>query len=184
MASIASREIHTSRLLLRLVAESDLSSLLEIHSEEEVVRYLPFATWRGMPDASAWYERVVSRYNDGVANQFAIVEQSKNAVIGSCMLFGLEAGSGRAEIGYLLGSRHWGCGYMREALAALVTFVFSELALRRLDAGADARNIRSHRLLLSLGFVHEGSLRQRRIVKGEVIDDNLYGLLRHEWPVL
>ena len=105
-----------------------------------------------MPDASAWYERVVSRNNDGDVNQFAIVEQSKNAVILSCMLFGLEASSGRAKTGYLLGSRHWGRGYMREALAALVTFAFSELALRRLDAVADARNIRPHRFLLSLVY--------------------------------
>jgi len=34
---------------------------------------------------------------------------------------------------------------------------------------------------LSLGFIHEGRLRQRWLSKGETYDTNLYGLLVEDW---
>jgi [ribosomal protein S5]-alanine N-acetyltransferase len=56
------------------------------------------------------------------------------------------------------------------------------MALRRIEAEVNPLNIASGRLLLRLGFSKEGLLRQRWVVKGEVEDTELYGLLRHEWP--
>ena len=114
--------------------------------------------------------------------QFVVVEKHSNVVVGACLLFHFDEASALAEIGNVLGQRHWGRGYMREALALLCAFAFDELSLRRLEAQVDPRNLASDRLLLRLGFTKEGMLRQRWIMKGEVQDGNIYGLLRHEWP--
>lgn len=181
MSFVTPSPIQSERLLLRLVQEADLPALLQIHSIEEVTRFLPYATWAEMADAKSWYERAVSRHNDGSAMQFVIVDNVSNAVIGTCLLFRFEPESARAEIGYALARPHWGSGYMREALSALITFAFTRLSLRRLEAEVDPRNLASDRLLLNIGFVREGLLRERWVMKGEVKDASVYGLLRHEW---
>jgi len=113
--------------------------------------------------------------------QFVVVQKQSGVAIGTCLLFHFDEASARAEIGYVLGQRHWGRGYMSEALSQLFAFAFDDLSLRRLEAEVDSRNVASDRLLLRMGFTKEGMLRQRWVTKGEVQDANIYGLLRHEW---
>jgi len=180
MVFTAPPPLHSDRLIVRMVEERDLPALLEIHAVDDVTRFLPYATWQTLADAQAWYERAMRHHAEGNALQF-VVEAMGSGVVGTCLLFRFESASARAEIGYVLGQRHWGRGYMREALASLLAFAFNELSLRRLEAEVDPRNTASDRLLRRLGFTHEGLLRQRWVMKGEVKDANVYGLLRHEW---
>lgn len=174
--------LETERLLLRAVDKADLPALLVVNGDDDVTRYLPYTAWRDIADAEAWYRRISERHENGTAMQFAIVEKQLNTVIGSCLLFNLDDTSGHAEVGYVLGKAHWGSGYMREAVAALIDYAFDGLALRRVEAIADPRNLASDRLLARLGFTREGHLRERWVMNGEVQDGYFYGLLRREWP--
>lgn len=171
----------TERLLLRAVEASDLSALLAVNGDDDVTRYLPYTSWRNLDDANAWFERVRDRHAQGTAMQFVAVERRSQNVIGSCLLFNLDEANGHAEVGYVLGKRYWGAGYMREAVAVLIDYAFDELKLRRIEAVADPRNLASDRLLVGLGFTREGLLRERWVMNGEVQDGSWYGLLRREW---
>lgn len=173
--------LESDRLILRLVEETDLPALLEVHALDEVTRFLPYATWTSLADARAWFERVSRLHGESSAMHFVIVEKQSGVALGTCLLFHFDETSARAEVGYVLGRRHWGCGYMQEALSLLFAFAFDDLSLRRLEAEVDPRNLASDRLLLRLGFTREGVLRERWVTKGEVKDANIYGLLRHEW---
>ncbi|MHC3815409.1 MULTISPECIES: GNAT family N-acetyltransferase [unclassified Streptomyces] len=51
----------------------------------------------------------------------------------------------------------------------------------RARAEADTRNVASARVLEKLGFVREGTLREDRVVNGEVSDSWVHGLIRREW---
>ncbi len=176
------KEIESERLLIRLVAESDLPALLEVNSSAEVTALLPYARWQTMADAEAWLRRMEGIQATGLALQFVVADKSSSRAIGTCLLFRFEEGSARAELGYALGRDHWGRGVMHEALVALVGHGFTEMGLRRLEAEVDTRNRPSARLLLRLGFTKEGLLRQRWITKGEAKDVEMFGLLRDEWP--
>lgn len=174
--------IDSPRLLIRLVQEADIAGLLPINGDEQVTRFLPYATWQSLADGEAWFGRMAAMGATGDALQFVVVEKSSGTLIGTCLLFRHDEGSARAELGYVLGRAHWHQGFMREALKALLACAFTHCALRRLEAQVDPDNLASNRLLLSLGFVHEGLLRQRWITKGVPCSTNLYGLLRDEWP--
>lgn len=179
--SLPRRPLATERLVLRLVEHRDLQDLLAVHSVEEVNRFLPLDLWSGIEDAEEWYEQVRQRHLAGEAVQFAIVESRSGKVMGSCLLFGYEDENQRVELGYGLGRRWWGQGFAGEAVKRVIVYAFDELGLRRLDARVDPRNEPSNRLLQRLGFTMEGCLRQRSLFKGELVDVNLYGLLRAEW---
>jgi [ribosomal protein S5]-alanine N-acetyltransferase len=177
----APNPIESERLLVRLVAESDLPALLEVNSNEEVTTLLPYATWRSMTDAKAWLRRMEGIQATGLALQFVVVLKSTGMAIGTCLLFRFEEGSARAELGYVLGRAHWGQGFMQEALEALLGCAFGTMGLRRIEAEVDPRNRSSARLLQRLGFTKEGLLRERWVSKGETKDVEMYGLLRNEW---
>jgi RimJ/RimL family protein N-acetyltransferase len=113
--------------------------------------------------------------------QWGIVRHEDGLVIGTCTLFHIDESNRRAEIGYALGRAHWGKGYMREALSALLEYAFRTLGLHRIEADVDPRNEASIRLLERLGFQKEGYLRERWLVDGATHDTLFFGLLRKEW---
>lgn len=59
---------------------------------------------------------------------------------------------GRAAIAYELGSAHWGRGLASEAVLAMVQELVQHYQVRHLFAVHKRQNLRSHRLLLRLGF--------------------------------
>jgi RimJ/RimL family protein N-acetyltransferase len=174
-------EIQTARLGIRLVQRADLAALFEVNSDDEVTRYLPYATWKDPADAGAWYDRAVARHESGDGRQFVIALRETGQVIGACLLFRYDRNSARAETGYVLGRPYWGAGLALEAMKSLIGYAFQTLDLRRLEADIDPRNHASARLLDRLGFTREGLLRERWTVKGEPSDSAFYGLLRKEW---
>lgn len=174
-------EIATERLTIRLVREADLPDLRVVNGSEAVTRYLPYDRWTSDQDALAWFQRMQASMDRGDTAQFVLVQRSTGRVIGSCLLFRHEPISARAELGYVLGEAHWGGGWMREALQAVLPYAFEQGRLRRLEAVIDPRNTASARVLEGLGFQVEGLQRERWALKGELSDSRLYGLLRREW---
>ena len=85
------------------------------------------------------------------------------------------------DIGYELGPRLWGQGYVTEAARAMVDFGFRELRLHRLSSWCIADNAAPARVLEKVGFTLEGRLRQNERFKGRRWDTLLYGLFREEW---
>lgn len=181
MPLIAPGLLESDRLIVRLVAEPDLSALMEVQGDAAVAKFIPHPPWQSMDDARTWYQRRRELHDSGSALQFVIVAKVSGQAVGTILIFRFDEDSARAEIGYTLARAHWGTGMMREALSLLVEHAFSAMKLRRLEAEVDPRNQSSAGLLLRLGFVKEGLLRERWITKGEVTDVEVFGLLRHEW---
>lgn len=175
--------LETPRLRVRPVAEHDVPDLLAVNGDAEVTRFLPYPVWASLADGQAWHQRMAAMQAAGSAWQLVIVDKASNAAIGTCLLFRFEPASGRAELGYVLGRAHWGCGCMAEALGAVIGCAFGVAGLRRLEAEVNPANTASTRLLHRLGFTQEGVLRQRWVTRGEPYDVAVFGLLSHEWRV-
>jgi len=179
---LASLPLHveTARLLVRPVGVPDLNDLMAVNGDPEVVRFLPYAAWAAPEDGEAWLTRMQGLEAVGQARQLVVVRRESGSVIGTLLLFRFDLASQRAELGYVLGRRHWGQGLMREALAATCAHLFDVGAVRRFEAEVNPQNEASRSLLLSLGFVHEGRQRQRWVSRGVAHDVDCFGLLRGE----
>lgn len=172
--------IETPRLLLRRVEAEDLPALMQVSGDEAVTQYLPYATWRGLDDAQAWFERMQALQASGDTLQLVVVDKALGQAIGTCLVFRHDAMSARAELGYVLGRAHWGRGVMHEALQALLAWALDAGGLRRLEAEVNPANTASVAVLQRLGFTQEGRLRQRWVGKGQAYDVLAFGLLRGE----
>jgi [ribosomal protein S5]-alanine N-acetyltransferase len=173
--------VRSRRLTLRAVAETDLPDLLEINGDPEVTRFLPYDAWQSLDDGVAWLRRMEALAATGSGQQLVVVRNADARVVGTLLLFRFEERSARLELGYVLGRRYWGQGLMREALEAICAHAFSALSIRRIEAEVNPANAASNRLLQRLGFVREGTLRQRWVGKGAAYDTHVYGCLAEDW---
>ncbi len=110
--------VESERLIVRPVVEGDLQALLLVNGDDEVTRFLPYASWRSLADGHAWFERMSIMGARGESIQYVVIERASSLAIGTCLLFRYEESSARAELGYVLGRSYWGRGMMREALVA------------------------------------------------------------------
>jgi len=183
-ASFASITLRSDRLLLRPLREADADDLFAIFSDSRVSRYLSHPAWTDIGSAHELIARNVAAVEADKYVYLGMERVSDGRLIGECSLFNLMPQCRRAEVGYTLAHEAWGNGYIGEALTALLEFGFMQLALNRVEADVDPRNVASAKTLERLGFQKEGLLRQRWIVGDEVSDSALYGLLAHEWKVM
>ena len=171
----------TDRLRLRPYVASDAEALFSIYSDVRVMRYWSYPPWPTIDKAHEMIAQDATALAAGDHLRLGLETRGEARLIGHCSLFHLNAQCQRAEIGYGLSFDAWGHGYMHEALTAVLSYGFAELALNRVEADIDPRNAVSAKTLERLGFQREGFLRERWVVNGEVSDSGLYGLLRRDW---
>jgi ribosomal-protein-alanine N-acetyltransferase len=173
--------LSTARLRLRPFTHGDAAALFRVFSDEEVVRFWSVAAWTDIAQAEKMIEEALLAYREGGLSRYAIALADTDELIGICNLRGFYEQNRRCELGYALGSAHWGRGFAFEALEALLGHAFSALDMNRIEADIDPRNDASARLLERLGFRQEGYMPERWFVHGEYADTAFYGLLRRYW---
>jgi [ribosomal protein S5]-alanine N-acetyltransferase len=173
--------VHTSRSVVRAVAEADLADLFEVNGDDEVTKFLPYSTWRTREDAADWLARMRALCAAGSAQQLVIERLADHKVIGTVLVFKHDASSARVELGYVVGRSCWRQGYAREALRAVCQHLFTAAGIRRIEAEVHPDNTASNELLLGLGFTREGLLRKRWVSKGVAYDTRFYGCLAEDW---
>jgi ribosomal-protein-alanine N-acetyltransferase len=173
--------IEAPRVRLRWLEERDLEAMYAVFSDTRAMRFWSSPALTERQQIVGYLARIQEGFRARTLFQWGVERKEDARIIGTTTLFNLDSGNARAEIGYILGSEHWGKGYMLEAQTALVRFAFEELKLRRIEADVDPRNAASVRSLDRLGFKREGLLRERWNVAGEIQDTAFFGLLAHEW---
>lgn len=181
MAAFDQVTLRTERLVLRPLRSDDAQALFDIFSDPRVARHLSHPAWTSIDQAHTRIGQDADAMADGTLLRLGLERQADHALVGECLLFNFVPTCRRAEIGYALGHAAWGRGLMHEALVALIDFGFAQLHLNRIEADIDPRNAASAKTLERLHFVHEGHLRERWIVQGEISDTALYGLLARDW---
>ena len=144
--------IQSQRLELRPVSSGDIGYLMEINGDPEVTRFLPYATWKTLADAEAWFERMDRLSRETGSRQLVVVRAADRKVVGTLLVFNHDETSKRVELGYVIGSSYWRQGYAREMLRTLLDHLFDVHGVRRVEAEVNPGNVASTSLLRNLGF--------------------------------
>ena len=172
--------LRSERTTIRPLTAADAAALFEVYSDPEAMRY-----WSTPPHADESRTRkliadIHRGFEERTVLQWGVERTADRRLLGTITLM-TEEEQPRAELGFILGSEHWHQGYGGETQRVVVDFAFETLSLHRLEAEADQRNTASLRSLERLGFRHEGLLRERWCVDGEISDSVVLGLLAREW---
>lgn len=172
--------LDTDRLLLRPLEPADAARVRELAGDRRVALntlHIPHPYEEGM--AEAWIADQAERCRRGAAVTLAVCLREGAELVGVAELrFDRENRS--AELGYWIGVPFWGRGYATEAAGALVRHGFRERDLNRISAHTFRRNPASGAVLRKLGMRHEGTHRQAVRKEGELMDLEVYAILRED----
>ena len=171
----------TDRLELRAFSAADAPDVARLCGDREIAAgtlTIPHPYPRSA--ATEWISRQPERFASGAGANFAAVERETGALVGSVGLV-FEEEHKRAELGYWIGMPHWGRGYATEAVRAVIRYGFEERGLNRIYAYHFSNNPASGRVMQKVGMTYEGVRRQHTLKWGEFLDNEGYGILRHEW---
>ena len=173
----------SSRLVLRPFTPHDLDAFLAMHSDPEVVRYVPYPPLtREKAEERLHAIATMTAIDDEAQNlRLAVVLPETDEVIGDVSMWCSPGDRHRAEIGYLFNARFQGRGYATEAVTELLRIGFEEAGLHRITANADARNAASIRVMERIGMRREAHFIQGAYEKGEWVDEVEYAIVADEW---
>lgn len=141
----------TERLILRRYRQEDLQDLYEYLSDQEVVEYEPYKplTFDETKENLQW--RI------GTDEMIAVALKHSHKMIGNVYLGKREFEA--LEIGFVFNRHYWGHGYAAESCGALIRQAFAN-GVHRIYAECDPCNMRSWKLLETLGFRKEACFRE------------------------
>ncbi len=159
---------------IRPFTPEDAPKLSELGNSKNVAQYMAgrFPHPYTINDAEKYIQEVGSVMP---TRSFAIV--LNNELIGACGVHPQEdIFKNNAEIGYWLGEKYWGHGYVQEALKLLIPYAFQNFSINRLYARVFGNNPRSMKVLERSGFVLEAKYNGTLERFGEILDEYIYAL--------
>ncbi len=164
-------------LLLRRPRHDDAEAIFEYGSDPEVAHYADWPAQTSIESIVALLAERAVRWQSSTEYTWVITETADDRAIGGiiCKVNGEEA-----EIGYLLNRKFWGRGYASRVCRALVLWLESVSAIKKLWATCDTENIASIRVLEKSGFSREKLLEKhvaRPNIDGAPRDAFLYSLV-------
>ena len=178
--------LETPRLILRPFREEDMESFYRhCLSDYQVWRWTNYPKMESLEDvkkeAGLFTPNWFSAYDRLSRYSWAIAEKPDGPAIGR--MFGMKPDDRTEdiELAYELGRAFWGRGYMSEALAETLRFLFEEAGFFRVHCYHAEQNPASGRVMEKCGLRFEGVMRMACVCNGGRFDQVNYALLREEY---
>lgn len=172
--SVLITELHTKRLHLRKMKDSDAASLFQIWSDPDVIKFMNVNPFMNEEHAKRMIQYLNELALENKALRFTIIERHSKTIIGSCGYNSFDFENGKTEIGYDITKSFWGKGYAPEAISCLLHHAFTYLKLNLVEAKVDPQNINSIKVLQKLNFSFVGIINEQEETTKSITPLNLY----------
>jgi ribosomal-protein-alanine N-acetyltransferase len=173
-------ELTSPNLTLRYPVPEDAPRLLELAADPDVTQWFSWGPYTTLDQPLAYVGRLAGQRERGEQIDLLVVHR-EDGPIGITGLSEFSLRDGRCMVGTWFGKPWWGTGANRESKAVMAHLAFAVLGMNRLGSYSNPRNIRSTRALEGVGFTHEGVLRAWHRHGDQLLDVNVFGMLRAEW---
>ena len=182
MNHLGTKRIETARLILRPFVREDAGAMYRNWaSDPEVTKFLSWPTYKSVDTAHEILDLWVPQYQDNTFYQWAIELKELGEAIGSISVVSHDDRVELAHIGYCIGKNWWGQGIMTDALDAVMTFLFDEVGVQRVESLHDTNNPASGAVMRKCGMKFEGTHRRSQWCNQGICDADWYAILKEEW---
>ena len=176
------KEIDTSRLLLRPFRHDDDNDMLEHWvSDSKIQSMYSEPTYSTKIEVKELLDKYILSYQKNDYYRWAIIEKRSNACIGQLAIFLVDNKNHFCEIEYCIGSQFQRKGYCSEAVQAIIEYAFCHINVHKIQVCHKENNIASKGVIKKCGFTYEGTLRDYFYMDGTYVSRLYYSMLRHEW---
>jgi N-acetyltransferase len=175
--------LENERVLLRSIREDDFEHLLPFSLNEPDIWKFGLITAAGEENLRQYLKGAVKNMNDKKEYVFIVFDKKANRYAGSTRFYDIQPAYGYTQLGYTwYGAEFQRTGLNRHCKLLLLSYVFEEWELERLELRAHAKNERSIEAMKAIGCVVEGILRsQMPVVTGGRRDSIVLSILKDEW---
>lgn len=158
MNSVTLPILKTQRLTLRKLTAADRSSIFALRSDPEINKYLDRDPCTTEDEALNFINKVNENIDKNTAYYWAITLADSGNFAGTICLFDISVAKKSCEVGFELLRKYQKQGIMKEALQAVINFVFHTMKAENLVAAAHHNNQDSIKLLEHFNFVKSPEL--------------------------
>jgi len=164
--------LETRRLVLRPLAEGDITAVHLACQDEELQRRVPVPSPYELVHAEDFVREVTpAGWRDETVFNLGVFTRDSGALVSAMGISLRQPRSERiAEVGYWTAKEQRGNGYTAEAVSELCRWAFETFGVQRIEWLAIVGNIGSRAVAQRVGFVMEGTLRSRLVHRGERLD--------------
>ncbi len=182
MRHLGTKEIQTSRLVLRRFKDSDVTLAFNNWCNDDMVtKYLTWPAHSSIEITKMVINDWIKSYENDNFYQWAIALKDTDEPIGSISIVRIDEKTNSVDIGYCIGTKWWNKGITTEAFMALLSFIFNEMKVNRVEARHDSNNFNSGKVMIKCGLKYEGTLRQSDSNNQGIVDAVYYSILANEY---
>lgn len=173
--------LETNRLNLRRLKSEDVSEILALRSNPEIMKFIPRPLMKTKEEALEFISVMDANVTNNILLNWAITTKEEDTLIGMIGFYRMKPENYRAEVGYILSAEFHGQGIITEALERVIKFGFDEMKLNSIEAVIDPENYGSEKVLLKNNFVKEGHFKEHTFFEGKFLDSVFYSLLKKNY---
>lgn len=144
--------ITTERLILKQLSLDNLDAIFALRTNSFVNKYLNRSVPKTKEEVIHFINSINNAISEGTTYYWTISLTDTKECIGTVSLFDFANENKSCEIGYELIPEFQGKGFMKEAVQAVITYVFQALNFQKIVACTHIDNQSSTQLLLKLNF--------------------------------
>ena len=175
--------LENERALLRAIREDDFENLLPFSLNEPEIWHYGLVTAAGKDNLRKYIDTAVMNLNDKKEYPFIVFDKQANKYAGSTRFYDIQQPWLTTQLGYTwYGKDFQRTGLNRHCKLLLLTWVFEEWGIERLEFRADANNAGSIAAMKAIGCTEEGILRNHMpTAAGGRRDSIILSILKKEW---
>jgi len=171
-------ELLTTRLLLRKLENTDAEQVLNLRSDNNVMKYIGKKPIEKIEEAKDFITMINDNVNNNSGINWAITFKEEPAKsIGVIGLWRIIKEHYRAEIGYMLLPGFWRKGITKEAILKVIDYGFKDMKLHSIQGNINSMNIASARTLESTGFNLEAFFKEDFYFNGKFENTKIFSIL-------
>lgn len=151
----------------------EADALFPIFSDAEVVKYTNFEQQADVPSLRNFLERFLGIQKGQPLQYGPYTIYVNEEPAGLCGLQQKDLAAGTSELWYILGKKHWGKGFARQAVGQLLKECSSNKKLKTILAEAVCTNYASWQILEKAGFMKTHEI-QQGFKKKDMTEDLCY----------
>ena len=167
-----------SSVYLREPAASDRKEFVALNRASSELH----TPWVTAPTTSASFDRWLERSRRPEVQSFLVCRVEDDAIVGVFTLSQIfRRGFQSAYLGYYVGARFKGKGYMHDGLQLVLRHVFATMKLHRVEANVQPENVASIALVKRSGFRLEGFSPRYLKIAGRWRDHQRWAMTVEDW---
>ncbi len=176
------QQIETERLILRRFKPSDAQHMYKNWAtDSEVCKFLSWNPHKDLSETEHVVEGWINSYQNFDYYNWAIELRDIGEIIGQISIMHINEKYSSCSVGYNISKSFWGKGIMTEALKAVISYLFKEIGMNRIEGRHNTLNAASGRVMQKSGMKFEGIMRQVKVNKyGELYDLAVYSILKSD----